>query len=456
MESPSNEKSTYDRIRQVIAEEVRDRKHASRVRMALLTGVGGLLTVRALLWDVDMASVLQPEFYRERTPHEAYLLDLHLGTGENEALELAWEKAALRAVNAPLNAASAYEEVGLLPLEVPQALGLRIHLPKGQRLRLDVAREGEDSLRLFVDIFKAPPDTLRRAARLQSGEMSVGEWSFDAPQTGDYVLRLQPELLKCGRYRVTIRVGAPWLFPVAGAGERDIGGSFLDPRDGGRREHYGIDIFAPRGTPVLAAVDGRAHMVDTTRNGGLMVWQFASGRHSAYYAHLDRLFVQRGQRIRRGDTIGLVGNTGNARTTPPHLHFGTFVRNHGPVDPVTLVLPIPPKPPPVLADLESLGWEGRTLGRGIRLLRFPSPEGAVARELSEGAYFLILAATAEWYRVVLPGGETGYVHSRHVEVPGLGHEGRSGSVEWSRYWPGSCDEGPRRRSATPVLCPAPN
>ncbi len=332
--------------------------------------------------------------------------------------------------------ASAYEEVGFLPSEVPQALGLRIHIPEGQRLRLDFAKEGEDSLRLFVDIFRAPPDTMRRAARVQSGEMTVGEWTFDAPQTGDYVLRLQPELLKGGPYRATIRVGARWQFPVAGASERDIGSFFRDPRDGGRRLHYGIDIFAPRGTPVLAAVDGHAHMVDTTGNGGLVVWQFeARGRHAAYHAHMDRLFVRRGQRIRPGDTIGLVGNTGNARTTPPHLHFGTFIRVSGPVDPVNMVLPIPPKPPPVLADLGVLGEEGRALGRGIRLMRLPSREGSVLRELREGDSFLILAGTAEWYRVVLPGGEAGYMHSRHVEVPAPGYEGQAGIVKWSRYLP---------------------
>jgi hypothetical protein len=269
--------------------------------------------------------------------------------------------------------------------------------------------------------------------------MTAGEWTFDAPQTGEYILRLQPELLKGGRYRAIIRVGAPWLFPVAGAGERDILSFFGNPRDGGRRLHYGIDIFAPRGTPVLAAVGGFARMVDTTGNGGLMVWQ-SSGRHSAYYAHMDRLFIRRGQRIQRGDTIGLVGNTGNASTTSPHLHFGTFIRGSGPMDPVKLVLPIPPKPAPIMAGLGVLGEEGRVLGRGIRLTRSPSREGSVLRELCEGTSFLILAVSAEWYRIVLPSGEAGYINSRHVEVSASGNEGRAGIVEWSRYLPAFGDE----------------
>lgn len=425
MSAPRNEHPSYGRLKEAIAEDPQVRRGIRRARMALLSGVGVLLVAWVLAWDVDMESVSRPEFFRDPTPHEAFLLALLHRVGENEGLELDWEEAALRAVDAPLRVGPAYQEAGLLPPELPHALGLRIHIPEGQRLYLEVAEESQDSLRFFLDVFRAPPDTLRRPAHVESGDIVDGHWTFDADQAGDYVIRLQPELFRGGRYRLAVRVGARWRMPVAGANRRDIGSFFGDPRDGGTRLHQGIDIFAPRGTPVLAATDGYASMVDTTGNGGINIWQIErGGRYAAYYAHLDRVLVRRGQGFRRGDTIGLVGNTGNARTTPPHLHFGAFIRPIGPVDPMNLLFPISPEPPPVLANLDGLGEEARASGQNVCLRRSPSHAGPVLRELQDGACLRVLAAAEDWYRVLLPDGETGYLPSHQIEVSASGGPSR--------------------------------
>ncbi|MGY8915482.1 MAG: peptidoglycan DD-metalloendopeptidase family protein, partial [Flavobacteriales bacterium] len=56
-----------------------------------------------------------------------------------------------------------------------------------------------------------------------------------------------------------------------------------------------------------------------------------------YYAHLDSIIARDGQRVKRGDTLGLVGNTGNARTTPPHLHFGIYGRGTGAINPLSFL-----------------------------------------------------------------------------------------------------------------------
>lgn len=111
-------------------------------------------------------------------------------------------------------------------------------------------------------------------------------------------------------------------FPVAGK-RSSIGGYWGDNRDGGRRLHKGIDIYARRGTPVVAVADGRIVNRDHTPIGGKTLW-LKSARHpwTAYYAHLDRQLVKEGQYVRKGQVIGTVGNTGNARSRPPHLHFG--------------------------------------------------------------------------------------------------------------------------------------
>ena len=62
----------------------------------------------------------------------------------------------------------------------------------------------------------------------------------------------------------------------------------------------------------------------------------AGKSYTLYYAHLDKQLVAEGQFVKKGETIGLVGNTGNARTTPAHLHFGVYTFG-GAVDPLPFV-----------------------------------------------------------------------------------------------------------------------
>jgi murein DD-endopeptidase MepM/ murein hydrolase activator NlpD len=111
-------------------------------------------------------------------------------------------------------------------------------------------------------------------------------------------------------------------FPVAGK-KGNIGDLWGARRDGGRRKHKGIDIYARKGTPVVAISDGIIVNRDLTRIGGKTLW-LKSTHHpwTAYYAHLDKQLVKEGQFVRKGQVIGTVGNTGNARNMPSHLHFG--------------------------------------------------------------------------------------------------------------------------------------
>jgi hypothetical protein len=126
-------------------------------------------------------------------------------------------------------------------------------------------------------------------------------------------------------------------FPVAGKGNAAIGSFWGMERDGGKRSHEGIDIFAKKGTPVVAATDGFVSYTGDRGLGGKQVW-LRDGLFGAslYYAHLDSIIAQSGARVHAGDTLGLVGNTGNARFTPAHLHFGIY-RNSGAVNPLPYV-----------------------------------------------------------------------------------------------------------------------
>jgi hypothetical protein len=113
-------------------------------------------------------------------------------------------------------------------------------------------------------------------------------------------------------------------FPVAGK-KASIASFWGDVRDGGKRKHEGIDIFAKKGTPVVAICDGIVTSTGNTPRGGKTIWvQSLKHTWTAYYAHLDVQKVKVGQFVKKGQTIGTVGNTGNARTTPPHLHFGIY------------------------------------------------------------------------------------------------------------------------------------
>ncbi|HLT46020.1 MAG TPA: M23 family metallopeptidase [Rubricoccaceae bacterium] len=113
------------------------------------------------------------------------------------------------------------------------------------------------------------------------------------------------------------------LVPVAGLGPEDLVDTFAHRRSGGR-VHEAIDIMAPRGTPVVAVADGRIASVRSNRLGGKVLYLVSpDGRYRFYYAHLDGYArgIASGVTVYQGDTLGYVGNTGNARATAPHLHF---------------------------------------------------------------------------------------------------------------------------------------
>jgi peptidoglycan LD-endopeptidase LytH len=118
--------------------------------------------------------------------------------------------------------------------------------------------------------------------------------------------------------------------PVRGVRRSAIPASFGDPR--GNHRHQGLDIRAPRGTPVLAATDGRVARLSRSSGGGIEIYHFdGGGRFCLYYAHLLRYArrLHEGQDVKRGQVIGYVGSTGNAPERSPHLHFALY-RTAGP------------------------------------------------------------------------------------------------------------------------------
>lgn len=111
-----------------------------------------------------------------------------------------------------------------------------------------------------------------------------------------------------------------FVFPIAG--RTSFISSYGFCRAGCARSHQGNDLFAARGTPVVAVEDGWVERVSTNRLGGLVVWTRGRSGYRYYYAHLDSAAdLTGGNEIVAGTVVGTVGDSGNARGTPPHLHF---------------------------------------------------------------------------------------------------------------------------------------
>lgn len=139
------------------------------------------------------------------------------------------------------------------------------------------------------------------------------------------------------------------LVPVQGIDASALRDTYAEQRGGGGRTHEALDIPAPRGTPVLSATGGRVLKLFDSKAGGKMVYAAdSSERFILMYAHLDSYApgLADGQPLRRGQVIGVVGTTGNAPPSVPHLHFAIARSNDvkvwwkgAPVNPYPILAP---------------------------------------------------------------------------------------------------------------------
>jgi murein DD-endopeptidase MepM/ murein hydrolase activator NlpD len=327
--------------------------------------------------------------------HERYTAALSEFGLDKTAIGQDWLAAANKALANPIPTSLPFRESGYLAPSDPSAIGYAFELRRGRRLVIDVAFETATPARLYVDLFETRADEPpRRVSGTEPGQLS---FTYEARRDGLHILRLQPELLRGGRYTVVERTTASLGFPVQGMSLGAARSGFGAPRDGGRRDHHGIDIFAPRGTPVLASVDGVVR-VDTSDRGGQVIWLAPLDRRQRiYYAHLHDWAVTDGASVQAGQVIGYVGNTGNARTTPPHLHFGVYDR--GPVDPHPYLLPDDPQPAPVTAPLALVGEWARVRGARTPVYGAPHPSATTVADLAAGTLVRVRAATAGFFRV---------------------------------------------------------
>jgi murein DD-endopeptidase MepM/ murein hydrolase activator NlpD len=289
--------------------------------------VGAMFGLLPLLSAAPATRSLELLPYAPQYPHQAHGYELASTRLLQNPPGRDWLAAADRALAQPVRIELPYAKAGERARS-DAALGYAFTVPVGRRVSVKLTRP-EGGGELFVDLFRATPFRHERVGGTLPGS-ATEPFTIEVIEGGDYVLRVQPRLAAAESYDLAIEAGALLAFPVRGVNTSAIWSGFGAERDGGRRAHRGVDIFAARGTPVLAATDGWVTRVETTRVGGNVIWmQPLFGNMRVYYAHLHEQWVKPGDFVTAGQPLGAVGNTGNAVTTPPHLHFGVYVRQAG-------------------------------------------------------------------------------------------------------------------------------
>jgi murein DD-endopeptidase MepM/ murein hydrolase activator NlpD len=349
---------------------------------------------------------------RPASPHEAYADSLRSSALDQTALGQDWLRAADRALEAAMEITLPFRESGYFPPEQAAAVAYRFELERGRTLAVEASFDSMGQGRLFVDLFRieadAPPE------RLTSIPSDATTLTVTIDDAGSYLLRLQPELLRGGRYTLVQRTLASLPFPVSGATAAGINSGFGAERDAGVRQHEGVDIFASAGTPVVAVTSGVAQP-STNALGGNVVWLHDGSRRTYYYAHLERWALADTAAVKAGDVLGYVGKTGNARATAPHLHFGIYSR--GAIDPRPFIAPDQETPEPPAIDLP-LGSLARVGPSRSTLRRGPAPESPPLATLDRGTLLTVYAAaTGRAVRVLLPDQSLGYLPRRALTSP---------------------------------------
>ena len=342
-------------------------------------------------------------------PYENYVKSLERAELDNSAMARQWLQAGKDALTDSTEMGMPFAESGYFLASQPAARSYRFDARRGQVLTVEGNRIGGDDSRLFLDLFVLKENNWLPVAHGDSTLSLAYEFDSDAR----CVVRLQPELLLTTNYSISISLTPVLLNPVSGATNKSIKSFYGDSRDGGKRTHEGVDIFATKGTPVIAPTPGVVTRVGTGKLGGNVIWMRDEKRgHSYYFAHLDKQLVTPGTIVEKGDTLGTVGNTGNARRTPPHLHFGIY--QHTSFDPVHFIQTLGERVEATPWDTTIREFDYKVAAQTIPLKLGPGQRYNDITLLTKGTYLQIVAQSDSWYRVQLPDGRKGFVSKTKI------------------------------------------
>jgi murein DD-endopeptidase MepM/ murein hydrolase activator NlpD len=195
------------------------------------------------------------------------------------------------------------------PLKIPNMDGIPYTAKNG------------DSLSRISQSMGVPLEAILDANDIQRDAISAGQLIF-IPGA-----RMRTEDLK-------LALGELFIYPLKGARLSSQFGWRNDPISGVRRHHAAIDLAAPTGTTVKAAMDGKVSTVGFNSTYGKYIILSHGGDYQTMYAHLSRILVQNGVYVNQGTVIGRVGSTG--RSTGPHLHFAVY-KNKRAINPLEVL-----------------------------------------------------------------------------------------------------------------------
>ena len=139
---------------------------------------------------------------------------------------------------------------------------------------------------------------------------------------------------RMNREELRLALGDLFIYPLKGARLSSPFGWRNDPFTGVRTHHAGVDLSAPQGTPVWAAMEGKVSAVGFDRTYGNFIILTHTGNYQTLYAHLNTYSVKQNEQVARGKQLGTVGSTGYS--TGPHLHFAIY-KNGRAVNPLDLL-----------------------------------------------------------------------------------------------------------------------
>lgn len=375
-----------------------------------------ILIISGLITLIACKEEIVPEAYKPTNKHKAYIFSLEELNLDKTALGSEWIKSSEEALLSPVWIETPFEEAFYLEPSQAEALSYRFSVKRGQKLMINVYSYGADSVILFMDLFRIVNDSLKQWNHVASSDDEDNKLAFEARQNSDYIVRLQPELLRGGKYSITIRKVPTLIFPVTGKDSRAIGSFYGDPREGGKRNHHGVDIFANRYTPIIAPTKGYIRFVGERNLGGNVIWLNDVQRgQNLYFAHLQEQLVEENTWVEAGDTIGTVGNTGNARSTPTHLHFGIYSR--GPQDPLFFIKETNLEADSISVNQELIGLFARSMNDQLFIPNI-SPafkQGSFSDTIKTHHVFKIIGGFRNYYKVQLPNQQIAYLLNRFVE-----------------------------------------
>lgn len=348
--------------------------------------------------------------FGSKNPRQQYADGLEQAGLQQSVLGREWFSQSQKAIETSLAVNIPYRENGYFAADVPRSAGIRLRPKQGQELIITVVVQPKTGARLFVELWKTTGNQ-NKPKLIMAADSSL-TIRYEVDDDPELILTLQPELLAAVSYSLSVVAEPSLAFPVPGNSGKKVGSFWGDQRDGGSRKHEGIDIFDAFRTPLIAVEDGMVTRVGENGRGGKVIWLSPAGKdYNLYYAHLDEQLVTGMQRVQKGDTIGLMGNTGNARNTPSHLHFGIYTRK-GAVDPLPFIQQVPQKTEPVKGVLLNTG--ART-NKKVNLLNTPAQKSVTITELKPGTFIHIEGAAGNYYKVIMPDETTGFLPLSAIE-----------------------------------------